>query len=52
MITQQSVLVQLIRLVERIPSPPPPRRRRARAHRLLGEALLEGSGNHDRKEAA
>src|SRR5215218_4477968 len=27
MITQQSVLVQLIRLVERIPSPPPPRRR-------------------------
>jgi len=30
MITQQSVLVQLIRLVERIPSPPPPRRRRGR----------------------
>jgi hypothetical protein len=27
MITQESVLVQLIRLVERIPSPPPPRRR-------------------------
>src|SRR5215208_5246664 len=30
MITQQSVLVQLIRLVERIPSPPPPPRRRGR----------------------
>jgi hypothetical protein len=28
MITQESVLVQLIRLVERIPSPPPRRRRR------------------------
>jgi plasmid stabilization system protein ParE len=27
MITQQSVLVQLIRLIERIPSPPPPPRR-------------------------
>src|SRR5215208_4491709 len=27
---------------------PPP----GTAHRLLGEALLEGSGNHDRKEAA
>jgi hypothetical protein len=27
MITQDSVLVQLIRLIERIPSPPPPRRR-------------------------
>src|SRR5215204_3103245 len=30
MITQQSVLVQLIRLVKRIPSPPPPSRRRGR----------------------
>jgi hypothetical protein len=28
MISQDSVLVQLIRLVERIPSPPPPPRRR------------------------
>ena len=28
MITQDSVLVQLIRLVERIPNPPPPPRRR------------------------
>jgi hypothetical protein len=30
MITQDTVLVQLIRLLERIPSPPPPRRRRRR----------------------
>jgi hypothetical protein len=30
MITQDTVLVQLIRLLERIPSPPPPRRPRGR----------------------
>jgi hypothetical protein len=44
MITQQSVLVQLIRLVERIPSPPPPRRRRARpivySEKLFLKALV------------
>ena len=44
MITQQSVLVQLIRLVERIPSPPPPRRRRGRpivySEKLFLKALV------------
>jgi hypothetical protein len=44
MITQDSVLVQLIRLVERIPSPPPPRRRRGRpivySEKLFLKALV------------
>jgi len=44
MITQQSVLVQLIRLVERIPSPPPPHRRRGRpivySEKLFLKALV------------
>jgi hypothetical protein len=44
MITQQSVLVQLIRLVERIPSPPPPRRCRGRpivySEKLFLKALV------------
>ena len=44
MITQQSVLVQLIRLVERTPSPPPPRRRRGRpivySEKLFLKALV------------
>src|SRR5829696_3344990 len=44
MITQQSVLVQLIRLVERIPSPPPPSRRRGRpifySEKLFLKALV------------
>ena len=35
MITQQSVLVQLIRLVERIPSPPPPSARRPRGRPIF-----------------
>jgi hypothetical protein len=44
MIYQDSVLVQLIRLVERIPSPPPPRRRRGRpivySEKLFLKALV------------
>lgn len=44
MITQQSVLVQLIRLVERIPSPSPPHRRRGRpifySEKLFVKALV------------
>jgi hypothetical protein len=44
MITQDNVLVQLIRLVERIPSPPPPRRRRGRpivySEKLFLKALV------------
>jgi Transposase DDE domain len=44
MIYQDSVLVQLIRLVERIPSPPPPRRRRGRpivySQKLFLKALV------------
>jgi hypothetical protein len=44
MIPQDSVLVQLIRLVERIPSPPPPRRRRGRpivySEKLFLKALV------------
>jgi hypothetical protein len=35
MITQDTVLVQLIRLVERIPSPPPPPRRRGRGRPIV-----------------
>jgi hypothetical protein len=44
MIYQDSVLVQLIRLVEHIPSPPPPRRRRGRpivySEKLFLKALV------------
>ena len=44
MITQDTVLVQLIRLVERIPSPPPPRRPRGRpvvySEKLFLKALV------------
>ena len=44
MIYQDSVLVQLIRLIERIPSPPPPRRRRGRpivySEKLFLKALV------------
>lgn len=44
MITHDSVLVQLIRLVERIPSPPPPPRRRGRpifySEKLFLKALV------------
>jgi hypothetical protein len=44
MITQDSVLVQLVRLIERIPSPPPPPRRRGRPivypEKLFLKALL------------
>ena len=44
MITQESVLVQLIRLVECIPSPPPPPRRRGRpifySEKLFLKALV------------
>ena len=44
MITHDSVLVQLIRFVERIPSPPPPRRRRGRpivySEKLFLKALV------------
>lgn len=44
MITQDSVLVQLIRLIERIPSPPPPLRRRGRpivySQKLFLKALV------------
>lgn len=44
MITQDSVVVQLIRLVERIPSPPPPPRRRGRpilySEKLFLKALV------------
>ena len=53
MIYQDSVLVQLIRLVERIPSPeaattPPSRTTLS----LLPEALYEGLGDHDRQKVA
>lgn len=44
MITQDTVLVQLIRLIERIPSPPPPPRRRGRpivcSEKLFLKALV------------
>ena len=44
MITQDTVLVQLIRLVERIPSPPPPPCRRGRpifySEKLFLKALV------------
>jgi hypothetical protein len=53
MIYQDSVLVQLIRLGECIPTPqPPPQRPRGRPYLYLGEALYEGFGDHDREEAA
>jgi Transposase DDE domain len=39
MIAQQSVLVQLVRLVERLPAPPPPPTRRGRPH-LYSDALF------------
>jgi hypothetical protein len=39
MIAQQSVLVQLVRLVERLPAPPPPPPRRGRPH-LYSDALF------------
>ena len=40
MITQDTVLVQLIRLVEHIPSPPPPRRRRRGRPIVYSEQLF------------
>jgi hypothetical protein len=44
MIYQDSVLVQLIRLIESIPSPPPPPRRRGRpivySEKLFMKALV------------
>jgi hypothetical protein len=40
MISQDSVLVQLIRLVERIPSPPPPPRRRRGRPVVYSEKLF------------
>ena len=40
MITQESVLVQLIRLIERIPSPPPPPRRRRGRPIVYSEKLF------------
>ena len=40
MITQDSVLVQLIRLVERIPSPPPPSARRPRGRPIFNPEKL------------
>lgn len=39
MIAQESVLVQLVRLVERLPAPPPPPPRRGRPH-LYSDALF------------
>jgi hypothetical protein len=40
MITQESVLVQLIVLIERIPSPPPPLRRRRGQPTFYSEKLF------------
>jgi hypothetical protein len=53
MITQESVVVQLIRLVDRIPTPPPPPRRlRGRPLFYFREAVYEGAGGHNRQALA
>ena len=53
MITQDSVLVQLIRLVDQIPTPQPsPRRPRGRPVFYSERLFYEGAGGHDRQTLA
>ncbi len=48
MVSQDSLLVMLVTLVDRVPMPAlPAKRGRGHPHRLLGSTVLKGISDHD-----